>query len=116
MSYSKEDYEADIRDEYRAEEAYEALEEEAYWNCKHEEWSITDAGIIDVEGGHVTGVLAEIRGGEQVKKAKAVIEIKCDSCGRENYGRVEWTKILKLLRDEFEHSDGLEIDEDGWGE
>ena len=83
-------------------------------NCKYEEWSITNAGITDVRG-YVTGVLAEIRGGEQVKKAKAVIQIKCDSCGRENYGLVKWTKILKLLRDEFEHSDGLEIDENGWG-
>ena len=115
MSYSKEDYEADIRDEYRAEEAYEALEEERYWNCKHEEWSITDAGIIDVDN-YVTGVLAELNDGERVKKANAIIEIKCDSCGRENHGRVKWTKILKLLRDEFEHSGGLEIDEDGWSE
>lgn len=113
MSYSSEDYEADIRDEYRAEEAYEALEEERYWNCKHEEWSITDAGIIDVDQ-YVTGVLAEVYDRESVKKAKAILEIKCDCCGREAYGRVAYTEILKLLRDEFEHTGGLEIDEDGW--
>ena len=113
MSYSREDYEADIADEYRAEEAYEALQEERYWNCKHEEWSITDAGIVDVDN-YVTGVLAEVRDGERVKKARAVIEIKCDCCGRENYGRVKWTDVLELLRKEYEHTGGLEIDEDGW--
>ena len=115
MSYSREDYEADIRDEYRAEEAYEALAEEAYWNCKHEEWSITDAGIVDVEQ-YVTGVLAEVNDRERVKKAKAVIEVKCDCCGREAYGRVAYTEVLDLLRKEFEHSGGLDIDEDSWGE
>mgnify|MGYP003123875588 CR=1 FL=1 len=83
-------------------------------NCKHEEWSITNAGIIDVDN-HVTGVLAELNDWERVKKANALIEIKCDFCGEENYGRVKWTEILKLLRKEFEHTGGLEIDEDGWG-
>ena len=82
MSYSREDYEADKASEYLAEEAYEALAEEAYRNCKHEEWSITDAGIVDVDQ-YVTGVLAEVRDGERVKKAKAIIEIRCDCCGRE---------------------------------
>ena len=108
MSYSREDYEADIRDEYRAEEAYEALEEERYWNCKHEEWSITDAGIIDVES---------YNNGKDIGHAPlAVIEVKCDCCGREAYGRVAYTEVLDLLRKEFEHTGGLEINEDGWGE
>ncbi len=115
MSYSREDYEADIRDEYRAEEAYEALEEERYWNCKHEEWSITNAGIVDIDQ-YVTGLAGEINDGERVKKANAIIEVKCDHCGREAYGKVPYTEVLDLLRKEFEHTGGLDIDEDSWGE
>lgn len=110
MSYSSEDYEADIRDEYRAEEAYEALEEEALANCKCEMWEITDEGIVDVERW-------EYNSGQYPKMITptAVIEIKCDFCGKTNYGRVAHSEILKLLRDEFEHTGGLEIDEDRWG-
>ena len=110
MSYSSEDYEADIRDEYRAEEAYEALEEEAVANCKCEVWEITDEGIVDVE--------SWVYPKEQYPKRitpTAVIEIKCDFCGKTNYGRVPHSEILKLLRNEFEHTGGLKINEDGWG-
>jgi len=114
MSYSIEDYEADKASEYLAEEAYEALAEESYRNCKHEEWSITDAGIVD------TMILAELRGRERVKKAKAIIEIRCDCCGREAYGKVPYTRILELLRTEWNHRSrdlkGLDIDEDSWSE
>ena len=115
MSYTSEDYEADKRDEYLADQAWDDAQEEAYWNCKHEEWSITDAGIIDVDN-YVTGVLAELNDGERVKKAKAIIEVKCDCCGREAYGKVAYTEVLDLLRKEFEHTGGLDIDEDSWGE
>ena len=110
MSYSREDYEADIRDEYLAEEAYEALEEEALANCKCEMWEITDEGIVDVERW-------EYNKGQYPKKITpmAVIEIKCDFCGKTNYGRVPYSEILKLLRNEFEHTNGLQINEDGWG-
>ena len=107
MSYSSEDYEADKRDEYLADQAWDDAQEEAYWNCKHEIWSITDAGIIDVES---------YKNGEKMEIPLAVIEVKCDSCGREAYGRVPYTEVLELLRKEFEHTGGLEIDEDGWGE
>ena len=110
MSYSREDYEADIRDEYLAEEAYEALEEEALANCKCEMWEITDEGIVDVEW------FTSINGAIMKKETPmAVIEIKCDFCGKSNYGRVPHSEILKLLRNEFEHTGGLDIDEDGWG-
>lgn len=110
MSYDDWDYEADIRDEYRAEEAYEALEEERLANCKCEMWEITDEGIVDVEAW-------KHKNGEFVKMETpmAVIEIKCDFCGKSNYGRVPHSEILKLLRNEFEHTGGLDIDEDGWG-
>ncbi len=110
MSYSREDYEADLADEYRAEEAYEALAEEAYWNCKHEEWSITEEGIVDVERW-------EYNKGQHPKMITptAVIEIKCDFCGKTNYGRVAHSEILKLLRNEFEHTGAFDIDEDRWG-
>jgi len=107
MTYSREDYEADLADEYRAEEAYDALAEEAYWNCKHEEWSITDSGIVDIES---------YKNGEKMETPLAVIEIKCDHCGREAYGRVAYTEVLDLLRKELEHTGGLDIDEDSWGE
>jgi hypothetical protein len=119
MSYSREDYEADKASEYLAEEAYEALAEEAYWNCKHEEWSITDAGIVDVDQ-YVTGVLAEVRDRERVKKAKAILEIRCDRCGREAYGKVPYTRVLELLRMEWNPNNtelkALDIDEDSWDE
>ena len=111
MSYSREDYEADIRDEYRAEEAYEALEEEELANCKCEMWEITDEGIVDVEAWDYS------KEGGYVKKETpmAVIAIQCDFCGKTNYGRVPHSEILKLLRNEFEHTGGLKVDEDGRG-
>tara|TARA_R100001443_G_scaffold3750_4_gene11619 strand:+ start:1038 stop:1373 length:336 start_codon:yes stop_codon:yes gene_type:complete len=110
MSYDDWDYEADIRDEYRAEEAYEALEEERLANCKCDMWAITDEGIVDVEAW-------EHKNGEFVKMETplAVIEIKCDFCGKTNCGRVPLSEILTLLRNEFEHTGGLHINEDGWG-
>ena len=41
--------EQDLRDEYLADAAWEARQEERHWNCEHENWFITDEGIVDVE-------------------------------------------------------------------
>ncbi|MAR83274.1 MAG: hypothetical protein CMF55_00565 [Legionellales bacterium] len=112
MTYDEWDYEADKRSEYEADAAWEARQEERMRDCKHEEWFITDEGIIDVESFTST----PHRGSKVWKKVTpmAVLEIECCYCGKTNYGRVPYSEIIKLLRNEFEHTGGLDIDEDGW--
>jgi len=97
--------EQDERDEYRADAAWEAAQEERYWNCKHENWSITDEGIVDVD---------HWKNGKKLDEPIACIEVECDDCGRTNYMRVPYNRILELLRGVDWSDDG--IDEDGWSE
>ena len=97
--------EQDERDEYRADAAWEAAQEERYWNCKHENWSITDEGIVDV---------VSWESGKKLDEPIACIEIECDDCGRTNYLKAPYSDILTLLRKAG--WDELNIDEDGWGE
>tara|TARA_Y100001973_G_C5172230_1_gene319772 strand:- start:74 stop:406 length:333 start_codon:yes stop_codon:yes gene_type:complete len=102
--------EADLRSEYEAEAAYEASGEAAYWNCKHEAWSITQEGIVDT---------IHWKNGKKLVEPIAVIEIKCDDCSRENYANVPYNLIISLLKNAFEggtHENKVDIDEDRWGE
>ena len=109
LSYSSEDYQADKNAEYLADQAWEDNMEHRLENCECEMWHITKEGIVDVERW-------EYNKGQYPKMITpmAVIEIKCDFCGKTNYGRVPYSEILKLLSNEFEHTGGLEIDVDGW--
>lgn len=97
--------EQDERDEYRADAAWEAAQEDRYWNCEHENWSITDNGIEDVESW---------KNGKKLDEPIAWIEIECDDCGRTNYLKVPYSRILELLRGVDWSNDG--IDEDRWSE
>lgn len=106
MSYSREDYEADLADEYRADEAWDALMEESMLTCEHEMWEVTDEGIADV---------VHWRGNKKLDEAIAFVEIKCCFCGKTNYGKVPNAKIVEMLAKEFEHTGAFDIDEDNWG-
>ena len=97
--------EQDERDEYRADAAWEAAQEERYWNCEHENWSITDEGIVDV---------VSWENGKKLDEPIACIEVECDDCGRTNYLIVAYGRVLELLRGVDWSNDG--IDEDGWSE
>ena len=78
--------EADLRSEYEAEAAYEASEEEAYWNCEHEDWEYTE--LLDVSDKRVRtpedGFTGEIT--EWVKCF--TFQIECDDCGRTSTAKV----------------------------
>ena len=108
--------ERDERDEYRADAAWEAAQEERYWNCEHENWSITDEGIVDVvswENGHQPlSPQGTIR--KKLDEPIAYIEVECDDCGRTNYLKVPYSRILELLRGVDWSNDG--IDEGGRSE
>ena len=107
--------EQDLRDEYLADAAWEARQEERHRNCEHENWSITDEGIVDVEHWKYGS-----NGATKLDEPIACIEIECDDCGRTNYLRVPYKVILELLRGLPWHDDDdfrvHVIDEDGWGE
>ena len=98
--------ELDERDEYLADAAWEAAQEDRYWNCEHENWSITDNGIEDVEFW---------KNGKKLDDPIAWIEIECDDCGRTNHLKVPYSDILTILRKNWGW-DELNIDEDRWSE
>jgi len=106
MSYSSEDYEADKASEYLSEQAWEDMMEHKLLTCEHDEWRITDEGIVDVQTWN---------GGKKLDDPIAMVEIECCFCAKTNYGKVSYSEILKLLRQEFEHTGAFEIDEDAWG-
>ncbi len=97
--------EQDEIDEYRADAAWDAMQEERHWNCEHENWYITDDGIEDVECW---------KNGKMLDVPIAWIAIECEDCGRSNYLKVPYIKILELLRGVEWSDDG--IDEDRWSE
>jgi len=107
--------ERDLRSEYLQDAAIDASIEESLLNCKHEVWSITQEGLVDVE---------TWKNGKKLDEPIAIIEIKCDDCDRESYGRVPYKDVISLLKFGFEAADKaqsvpypqLDIDEDGWGE
>ena len=107
--------ELDERDEYLADAAWEAAQEERHWNCEHENWTITDEGIVDVEHWKYGS-----NGPTKLDEPIACIEIECDDCGRSNYLKVPYKRIVELLRGLHWHDDDdfrvHVIDEDGWGE
>ena len=107
--------EEDLRSEYLQDAAIDASIEESLLNCKHEDWSITQEGLVDVESW---------KNGKKLDEPIAVIEIKCDYCDRESYGRIPYKYVISMLQthlhnDPFRSSQMdsfLNIDEDGWGE
>ena len=107
--------EQDERDEYLADAAWEARQEERHRNCEHENWFITDEGIVDVVHWKYGS-----NGPTKLDEPIACIEIECDDCGRTNYLRVPYKEIVELLRGLHWHDDDdfrvHVIDEDGWGE